>query len=258
MRAAFAGAAAIGATLAVLVAGGCMPRMPQIELSQGDIPVLERGMSVSQVEDALEGRTYWKYVDAHTMHPIPFDSYARCERVLEHKFTVVDESGREAIIASSRIIVPMFYLLFIDGRLERIALVVTLKGPESERLKQLLAVPEVPPEEIGSVITAAIPAENRMRRSAEPPPIAPIWPIVAEPFMNEEASFFRSHDGMKLRIGATQDEVTKSFGRPDREVLIEPVTHWIYFFHPRDPEGSEPSVVVDFVDGRVVRVRTDG
>ena len=247
------GRSSVVAVLVLASLTGCWGPPGVLTLRPGDAPRLEFGMTQSELAEALEGRTCWRFEAQRAMHNrAVYRSWARYERSLVHQFTITHDNGRVLLCMQSQVIRPSFLFLLTDGELTRIEHhpgMAAIDDPATA-MRAILAAPSIGVDEMASIIQREVDDENGTRRLLEPPPIPYIlFPTRRGAELRSRAQLLEKYDALKLRLGMLPSDVSEIFGPPEQ---VRPLSadrlEWVY--RGRSDQGPHELIVTVVFDAR--------
>jgi hypothetical protein len=269
--------------------GGKATTDPQatVPVPNASIPLIEKGMSIDQLRDAVHDSTPWRYrfLDEEE------DSLTESMRLLrdmehpiQHEFTT-SEDGRivtcvaAQLLDGDRSLQIMF--VFRDGQLENFLPVPPFRfeqvgvhdgAPVVEpiiepevRIREILEAEGMSGQSLADYLKRTAEEAIASRREHS----EPLWPAaealirLSQPSDSEHArqisAYFKQiekFDGLKVKLGMSAAEVHELFGDPIATEEYESGTRQLFGFRaPAVQAGiALPLVLVEFVDGKVERV----
>lgn len=214
-----------------------------------DIPDIRLGMTWLELETALDGKTFWAY-RASRLGSSRDHQMASVEPTLTHEFTVALD-GEVIRCASSRVIEPTFYFVFMGNTLDRIrpASQSFRADPGPDRVRELLHEPSITTSDIAALVHERVAANAVAQGYADPLPI----PFFLHP-SGDLADHYRLEarfDPVGVGVGMAETEVEQQLGVPVLSRASDSSRHIRVYGEPAVPNDF---VAVTYEGGFVVEV----
>lgn len=227
------------AMLFALLLGGCQTVPAWVdEVSEDDVPAVELGMTLEQIEERFAPLSPDRYREQQ-INKSSKSNMKQSEHVaaspLDHQFTVAKDHGLLMAVSAAFFVDSWntrFYFVLDDGRVSRITRVPPLESdvanglPDPKhRVRQVLEMPAVSPEDFRSTVIEGLReyATSR-RRYNEPNPALGLALGVGRllgPSGDDRERHVRKYDPKRLAIGMSREEVLDRLGEPKGTTRLE-------------------------------------